>query len=70
MLTLALVGPDGAGKTTVARTLEEELRPSVKYLYMGVSADSSNHALPTTRLVQALKRRQGAEPDTRGPRAR
>jgi thymidylate kinase len=70
VLTLALVGPDGAGKTTVARRLEQELDPSVKYLYMGVSVDSSNHALPTTRLVEALRRRRGGEADTRGPRAK
>lgn len=70
MLTIALIGPDGAGKTTVARALEDELRPSVKYLYMGVSADSSNHMLPTTRIIRALKRAQGAAPDDRGPRDR
>ena len=68
MLTIALIGPDGAGKTTVARKLEDELRPSVKYLYMGVSADSSNHMLPTTRLIRAVKRARGALPDDRGPR--
>ena len=70
MLTIALIGPDGAGKTTVARKLEDELRPSVKYLYMGVSADSSNHMLPTTRLIRAVKRARGGTPDDRGPRDR
>ncbi len=68
MLTLALIGPDGAGKTTVARRVEAELAPSVKYLYMGVSVDSSNRMLPTTRLIHAVKRARGAPPDTRGPR--
>lgn len=70
MLTVALIGPDGAGKTTVARRIEGELAPSVKYLYMGVSADSSNQLLPTTRLVRALKRARGAPADDRGPRDR
>ena len=42
MTTVALVGPDGAGKTTVARRLEGALEIPVRYLYMGVSADSSN----------------------------
>jgi thymidylate kinase len=66
-MTVALVGPDGAGKTTVARLLEAELPLPVHYLYMGVNAEASNRALPTTRLVRRLKRRRGAPPDTAGP---
>ena len=68
MFTVALIGPDGAGKTTIARKLEEGLPLAVKYLYMGVSADASNHMLPTTRLLRSLKRACGVPPDTRGPR--
>jgi len=68
MFTVALVGPDGAGKTTVARRLERELGLPVEYLYMGVSAGSSDRLLPTTRLAHALKRARGAPPDTAGPR--
>jgi thymidylate kinase len=66
--TVALVGPDGAGKTTVARALESALPFPVEYLYMGVNPDSSNHLLFTTRVVHALRRRRGARPDTAGPR--
>ena len=66
--TVALIGPDGAGKTTVARRLEAELPFPVEYLYMGVNPDSSNHLLPTTRVVHALRRRRGAMPDTSGPK--
>jgi thymidylate kinase len=66
--TVALIGPDGAGKTTVARALEEALPLPVEYLYMGVNPDSSNHLLFTTRAVHALRRRRGACPDTAGPR--
>ncbi len=65
-LTVALVGPDGAGKTTVARRLVDELSVPVVYLYMGVSAESSNRMLPTTRLVRAVRRRKGIV--ERGPR--
>jgi thymidylate kinase len=66
--TVALIGPDGAGKTTVARALEGALPFPVEYLYMGVNPDSSNHLLFTTRVVHALRRRRGARPDTAGPR--
>ena len=66
--TVALVGCDGAGKTTVAKRLEHQLGRPVRYLYMGVSADSSNRSLPTTRLAHRIKRAAGAPPDTRGPR--
>jgi thymidylate kinase len=67
MFTVALIGPDGAGKTTVARWLEQESDLPVRYLYMGVSADSSNRLLPTTRIARAIKRQRGAPPDTAGP---
>ena len=66
--TVALIGPDGAGKTTVARALEGALPFPVEYLYMGVNPDSSNHLLFTTRAVHAFRRRRGAVPDTAGPR--
>jgi thymidylate kinase len=66
--TVALIGPDGAGKTSVAHGLASRLGRPVSYLYMGVSADSSNSLLPTTRIAHALKRQRGAAPDTRGPR--
>ncbi|MBD0317249.1 MAG: AAA family ATPase [Thermoleophilia bacterium] len=64
---VALIGPDGAGKTTIGRRLEEALPMPARYLYMGVSKDSSNRMLPTTRLVHAIRRARGAEPDTGGP---
>lgn len=69
MTTVALIGPDGAGKTTVARELERALPVPVRYLYMGVSADSSNVLLPTTRLARRIKRALGAPPDIAGPPA-
>lgn len=67
MFTVALIGPDGAGKTTIGRRIENALPLPVKYVYMGVNLDSSNHMLPTTRLLRALKRMRGAAPDTAGP---
>jgi thymidylate kinase len=67
MFTVALIGPDGAGKTTIGRRLEHALPMPVKYVYMGVNLDSSNHMLPTTRLLHAIKRARGAKPDVAGP---
>jgi thymidylate kinase len=72
--TVALIGCDGAGKTTVARALERRPDLSARYLYMGVGPDSSRHQLPTTRLANALKRARAApggrpEPAATSPRA-
>ena len=57
---MALIGCDGAGKTTVARALERATGLPVRYLYMGVSAESSNRQLPSTRVAHAIKRRAAA----------
>jgi thymidylate kinase len=66
--TFALIGPDGAGKTSVARELARTLTMPTQYLYMGVNPDSSNRQLPTTRLHRRVRRALGAPPDRRGPR--
>ncbi len=64
MASVALIGPDGAGKTTIARRLETTLLPlPVKYIYMGVNLDASRVMLPTTRLMLAVKRARGGRPD-------
>ena len=67
MFTVALIGPDGAGKTTISRRLEGMLPRPVKYLYMGVNLDSSNMMLPTSQALRAIKRALGAPPDVGGP---
>jgi thymidylate kinase len=54
--TVALIGPDGAGKTTLARQLEQAPTLRCRYLYMGVSIGSSNIALPTSRVLLSIKR--------------
>src|SRR5688500_8902260 len=68
MFTVALIGPDGAGKTTIGRLLEHELPFPVKYIYMGVNVDAGNHLLPTTRLKRAVKRALGLRTAAGGPR--
>ena len=57
MTSVALVGVDGAGKTTIARRLLKSFPLPVKYIYMGTSILSSNFALPTSRLILYLKLR-------------
>lgn len=53
--TIALIGPDGAGKTTVAKALMESCPVPMKYLYMGTSIESSNVSLPTSRWIHRWK---------------
>lgn len=60
MVTVAIVGLDGAGKTTVTRRLVDRLPFETAYLYMGMNPASSNVSLPTTRLVHAGRRRAAA----------
>lgn len=67
--TVALVGADGAGKSTIARSLPEHLPFPSAYLYMGVASASSNHALPTTRLAHAVRRSLGRREDHGPPDA-
>jgi thymidylate kinase len=61
--TVALIGPDGSGKSTVARRVAAALPFAARYLYMGVNLESSTEMLPTTRLILAAKQRDGRRPD-------
>lgn len=61
MFAAALIGPDGAGKTTIGRRMEHALPLPVKYMYMGINFGSSNVLLPTSRLVLEVKRVLGRE---------
>ncbi len=61
--TVALVGPDGSGKSTVAQAVVKRIAVPARYLYMGVNLESSRDMLPTTRLVLAAKRRRGGRSD-------
>ncbi len=63
-LTVALVGADGAGKSTIsARLTEADLPRPVKTIYMGVNLEASSLMLPTTRLLLAAKKARGSRPD-------
>lgn len=61
MFSVALIGPDGAGKTTLTARLQQSSAIPVKCLYMGINIEASNHALPTSRLVAYFKRRLTTE---------
>jgi thymidylate kinase len=64
--TVALIGPDGAGKSTVSQRLDDLLPVPVKRIYMGVNLEASGLLLPTTRLVFAIKRARGQRPEMVG----
>jgi thymidylate kinase len=61
--SVALIGIDGAGKSTVARDVVGRLPFEAGYLYMGVNLEASPVMLPTTRAALAIKRRRGGRSD-------
>lgn len=67
MFTVALIGSDGAGKTTIGRRLARQMPNVIKYIYMGINLEASNLVLPTTRLLLEVKRAIGKRPDMSGP---
>lgn len=58
MITIALIGGDGAGKSTIAKKLISESDLPMKYIYMGNNIESSNYALPWSRLMLRRKLRK------------
>lgn len=56
--SVAIIGNDGAGKTTIANRLIEAQAFPCRYLYMGFSTLSSNMTLPTSYLARLYKLRE------------
>jgi thymidylate kinase len=61
--TVAILGPDGAGKSAVTAQLPAALPFPSRRVYMGVNLEASNLVLPSTRLLLHIKRRLGERPD-------
>jgi thymidylate kinase len=57
MFTVALIGADGSGKSTIARKLTEGFPYPLHVIYMGTSLESSNYSLPWSQLALKLKLR-------------
>jgi thymidylate kinase len=57
MFTVALIGSDGVGKSTITRRLCATLPFPTRHVYMGDNPDSSNYSLPITRWWKARDRR-------------
>ena len=57
-ITVALVGGDGAGKSTIAKRLVGDPDLRFKYIYMGPSLESASHLLPWSRLILRIKLRR------------
>ena len=64
--TVAVIGADGAGKSTITRRLTRELPVPCKYVYMGINLDNSKLVLPTTRVLLEIRRWRGRRPDMAG----
>jgi thymidylate kinase len=60
-LTVALLAPDGGGKTTLATELARRFFLPSRYIYMGTNIEASTVGLPTTRWIQK-KSRSGSKP--------
>lgn len=67
MFTIALIGPDGTGKSTISKKLQDLLPLPKKYIYMGINQEATNFTLPTTLLWKKLKRVSGRQTDMGGP---
>ncbi|MBI3978105.1 MAG: hypothetical protein HY331_07965 [Chloroflexi bacterium] len=56
-VSVALLAPDGAGKTTLAATLAERCPLPVSRIYMGSNAASSTVGFPPSRWLRTARRR-------------
>lgn len=74
MVRVAIVGPDGSGKSSVVRGVQARLGDRAATVYMGLNPRAGGALLPTTRLRDRLRADPGGPPpetprDPRGARA-
>lgn len=55
MASVAIIGQDGAGKTTISQMVLEQLPYKMKYIYMGRNVESGNYSLPTSKFIHLYK---------------
>ncbi|WP_426573894.1 hypothetical protein [Aquihabitans sp. McL0605] len=67
MLTIVLVGADGAGKSTVTDRLLAEVDVPARRMYLGANPEARTHPLPTTRAVRWARSRSGGPGRAGGP---
>ncbi len=68
MFVVALIGPDGSGKSTISKRLLLECPFPTRRIYMGINRDESNLMLPTTRFVTWLHTMLNKNAPQGGPR--
>lgn len=68
MFSVALIGPDGSGKSTISERLLADSSFHTKRIYMGINRSESNYALPTTHLITWVRRALKKENNQGGPR--
>lgn len=66
MTTVALIGPDGAGKSSIVQRVARGLQVPTAVVYMGINLEASTLMLPTTRLALEVKRHRNLRPDMVG----
>ncbi len=54
-ISVALIGGDGAGKSTIARRLVDDPDLDFAYMYMGPSLESASHLLPWSKFALRKK---------------
>jgi thymidylate kinase len=69
VLTIVIVGADGAGKSSVSARLLEDLPVPARRMYLGANPDARTHPLPTTRAVRWVRASRGRTQRAGGPPA-
>lgn len=55
-MLIALLGPDGAGKTSLAQSLLNDDKLRARHIYMGLNVEASTIGLPTSRWLHKQKK--------------